>query len=243
MTDLQAIYRRSSRRQYTGALPPEAVARLAPLAAALGAEAGVYLALQADAPERFGGFARSYGMFSGVRSFIVVATKPDDPNGREAAGHQGQQLVLEATKMGFGSCWVASSFHRTAVQGIVPPGFQLLAVIPMGPVAPRRSVRETAIRAGTLHRYKKPQDIFTADAPPPDWFLAGVQAAARAPSALGRQPTAFYWQAGHASAQVPDNTPLQRVDLGIAKLHFERAAGGRFERGNPAVFLPGPEGP
>ena len=87
-------------------------------------------------------------------------------------------------------------------------------------------------------RTKTAEQMFTASGPPPGWFMAGVPAAALAPSAMNRQPVTFCWKDDRATATVPDSTPMEKVDLGVAKLHFELAANGRFEWGNGGAFTP-----
>ena len=65
----------------------------------------------------------------------------------------------------------------------------------------------------------------------PDWFIRGMRAVQKAPSAINKQPVKFMYQEGMVSATVPRETPYQSIDLGIAMLHFEIGAyfGKKFE--------------
>jgi hypothetical protein len=80
--------------------------------------------------------------------------------------------------------------------------------------------------------------MYTSDAPVPDWFLSGMQAVQKAPSAINRQPVMFSYKDGVVTASVEDiDGEGFAFDLGIAKLHFEiGAGGGAWEFGNGAEF-------
>ena len=61
----------------------------------------------------------------------------------------------------------------------------------------------------------------------PEWFLEGMRAVQRAPSAVNAQPVMFTYHKGIVSAYVTkERYGYERLDLGIAKLHFEIGAGG-----------------
>ncbi len=235
MNELEAIQNRISRRHYAGPLAEDAAAAIEAKALQLNQEEGLCLSLVRDAPDLFGGFAKSYGMFSGVRSLLVVAGRTNTPYLYEKAGHAGEQLVLLATMLGQGSCWVGGSFDRGAVSARLPDDATLVAVITLGPVAELPALRERALR-GAIHLRRQPPNWQTTETPP-EWFLSGCAAAALAPSALNRHPVRFGYHKGLARAAIPaDSQPHQHIDLGIAKLHFELAVGGSFSPGSPAVF-------
>lgn len=62
---------------------------------------------------------------------------------------------------------------------------------------------------------------------PPDWFKCGVEAALLAPTAMNQQKFKFTYDNGavHAKAGVGF---YSKIDLGIAKYHFELGAGKKF---------------
>lgn len=237
MTDLQAVEARQSRRSYLGPLPAHIVQKIDPLASQLADDYQLHLQLAADAPLLFGGFAHTYGMFKGVHSFLIVAGEKDDPHRYEKAGYAGQKLVLELTKLGFGSCWVSGTYNKKAVLKALPSGYELFAVIATGPVAIEPDRREKLLGAISFRGRKEGRNT-VYDAPPPQWFYKGARAAEKAPSSLNQHPATFRYYKDEAFAVIPDETPRNFLDLGIAKLHFELAAGGRFELGNHALFHP-----
>ena len=64
------------------------------------------------------------------------------------------------------------------------------------------------------------------DANAPDWFKRGVEASMLAPSALGKQPFRFTLLADGRTVRAEALEGVQpEIGLGIAKLHFELAAG------------------
>ena len=60
--------------------------------------------------------------------------------------------------------------------------------------------------------------------PVPDWFQRGVRAALLAPTAMNQQKFAFTLQGGSVAAKAGTGF-YTKVDLGIAKYHFEIGAG------------------
>jgi hypothetical protein len=58
----------------------------------------------------------------------------------------------------------------------------------------------------------------------PDWFRRGVEAAQLAPTAMNQQKFLFELNGGKVKA-IPMTGFYVKVDLGIAKYHFEVGAG------------------
>ena len=75
----------------------------------------------------------------------------------------------------------------------------------------------------------------------PEWFEAGVAAAAKAPSAMNGQPVLFAYdkESGDASATLDPSVAYgSAVDLGIAKMNFQIGAGGGvWTWGNGGHFI------
>ena len=77
---------------------------------------------------------------------------------------------------------------------------------------------------GAGHPVKQPEEVSKADSPVPDWFQRGVRAALLAPTAMNQQKFAFTLQGGSVAAKAGTGF-YTKVDLGIAKYHFEIGAG------------------
>lgn len=244
MTDLEAVERRISRRSYLQKpLEPFTSGALLTLVGEYNQRAGLCIELVREGADAFKGFRRSYGMFSGVTSYFAMAGKRTDLCLHEKAGYWGEKLVLEATKLGLGTCWVGGTFDRKACSCRLLPDEELVCVIVVGHVPPGRGAKEKFIYR-MAHRSAKPVEALydTDGQAPPDWFLAGMRAVQRAPSALNRQPVEFLWREGAVTASVPNYASMQAVDLGIAKLHFEiGAGGGSWKPGSGGAYLRGEE--
>ncbi|MDL2327111.1 nitroreductase family protein [Ruminococcaceae bacterium OttesenSCG-928-A11] len=235
MTDLEAIGARVSRRAYSGPLGRDDIARLEAAIARVNLDSGLSCRLLEDGAAAFGGVTKSYGLFTGVHSLILLAGHAG-PNLAEAAGHAGERLVLEATKLGLGTCWVGGTFDRTKTAATLPEGETLVAVITAGPAKENKSFMERTVSRVAGGKHKPAAELCETVGEAPDWFMAGVNAAAAAPSAMNRQPVRFGWRDSTANARVESTDGLNLVDLGIAKLHFEIGAGGHFAPGNGAAF-------
>ena len=234
MTQWEAIQKRTSRRSYSGEMKREDARKLASEVAAANVEGKLSMRFLDDGSGLFGGVTKSYGMFSGVKSLIVLAGRKGDAHLEERCGYYGEKLVLIATQMGLGTCWVGGTFDHARMEHSLDASMQLVAVITVGPVRENKGFVEKAVKRLTgLH--KKAQELYSSSEVPPKWFLRGVEAASRAPSAINRQPVRFMLNEGAVTAFMPDDS-RQFIDLGIAKLHFEIGAEGKFAIGNRAVF-------
>ena len=177
-----------------------------------------------------------------MNSYFAMAGRRADLCLREKVGYWGEKLVLEATRLGLGTCWVGGTFDRAACPCRLLPDEELVCVITVGHVSAELGGKERFIYR-MVHRSTKPLEALydAGGETPPDWFAAGMRAVRRAPSALNRQPVRFVWRDGAVSASVPDYAS-QAVDLGIAKLHFEiGAGGGSWKPGSGGAYLRGGE--
>lgn len=215
--DVWAIEHRHSVRRYTEEPLSSAEAEELGRAVARANQAsGLAMRLVTDEPRAFDSLLAHYGRFQNVKNYLVVA----GPKGRdlqELAGYFGEKIVLLATRLGLGSCWVGGTFRRRSVAGTVAPGHRLACVIALGHGA----------EAGRPHRSKSIEELSnTHGLVMPDWFQHGMQAAALAPTALNQQH--FLFTLGRDRQTVTAQStggPMSMIDLGIAELHFEVASG------------------
>lgn len=194
---------------------------------------------RAAGPRRLG----TYGMIRGARSFLAGAVRAAD-RALEDFGYLLELLVLKATDLGLGTCWLGGTFDRSAFARAIGlrEGELLPAVSPVGVSSERRDLLERVIRfgAGSARRLPWAELFFDGR-----WGLplgsaeAGVyaeplEALRLGPSASNRQPWRMLRQApggpfhlfllrtpGYALAAGSD---LQRLDMGIAMAHFDLAA-------------------
>ena len=212
---VSAIHQRISRRSYLPA-PIEVLKQEIEKA---NRESGLTITLLEDGSEAFDG-VKSYGMFSGVRSLIVLKGFEEIEHLREKAGYYGERLVLAATALGLGTCWVGGTFDKESEVFALPKGEQIVCVITVGHVA-QSSLKEKVIR-GVMHRKTKPiEEMVRTDRPLSPEEEAAMELVQHAPTARNTQKVVFSFFGDRITAGVPDDAPFDLVDLGICKLHFE----------------------
>ena len=215
MTELEAIRARHSVRQYLNTpLTPEELTALRAEADACNRESGLHIQLVVNEPKAFEGSMARYGKFSGVQNYFALVGKAG-PDLQEKCGYWGERLVLKAQMMGLNTCWVALTFTKVKSAYTLDEGEKLAAVISLGHGATQ----------GIPHKSKPMEEVAKADGPMPGWFRAGMEAVLLAPTAVNQQKFLFTLEAdGRVSAQ-PGHAFYVKMDLGIAKYHFEVGAG------------------
>lgn len=237
MTVEEAVAARVSRRSYLDTpLSGEERAQLGMRLLQLSRIPGVRIAPVEDGAAVFSRFGKSYGLFSGVQSFLAMIGRTDDPDRGEKLGYCGELAVLQATALGLGTCWVGGTFDRAACPCPLAPEETLVCVIAFGHCPPKRGVKESIIYRFAHRGTRDLEELIEADGPLPAWFMEGAQAVRRAPSAFNRQPVRLAFADGTAAASVPGLEQHRDLDLGIAKAHFALLAGGRWPWGNGAAF-------
>lgn len=218
---LEAIRKRHSVRKYKPeALNPEVRELLQKKIDELNRLGDLHMQLVVDEPRSFKGIF-AYGMFSGVRNYVVVAGKKDDTFD-ERVGYYGEQLVLYAQTLGLNSCWAGLTYRKIGGTYELLPGEKIACYIALG-------YGETQ---GSSHKINTPRDVSNVSDETPDWFLRGVEAALLAPTAVNQQKFHFQYVAAPDSEKPGviarkgfSLVGYAGIDLGIAKYHFEIGAG------------------
>ena len=215
MMDLkEAMKERHSVRQYEDRpLSESVIAELENEIEACNKESGLYIQLVKDEPKAFDSFMAHYGKFSGVRNYIAMIGKKG-PDLDEKCGYYGERLVLKAQQLGLNTCWVAMTYSKVKTAFTVNNGKKLCIVISLG----------YGKTNGVPHKSKAVEAIAKADRPLPDWFKAGAEAALLAPTAMNQQKFLFTLDGNKVSAKAGFGF-YTKIDLGIAKYHFELGAG------------------
>ena len=215
MTELEAIRARHSVRRYLNKpLRPDELAALRAEVDACNRESGLHIQLVVNETRAFEGSMARYGKFNGVQNYFALVGKAG-PDLQEKCGYWGERLVLKAQAMGLNTCWVALTFTKVKSAYTLGGGEKLAAVIALGH-------GETQ---GVPHKSKSLEEVARAEGPMPDWFRAGMEAVLLAPTAVNQQKFLFTLEKdGRVSAQ-PGHAFYVKMDLGIAKYHFEVGTG------------------
>ena len=219
---------------------------------------GLHMQLIENCPQIFAR-ANAEGHFRNAQNFIALIGSAGSDEAREAAGYYGERVVLSAVLMGLQTGWVAGSWDKAEAERCcdISDNEELYLGIVIGYQEEYSALMEESYeqRCETqrTHRPSKSADeLFTVKAAagtasagtaavPPQWFMDGVAAAAKAPSAMNRQPAMFSYNPGSGSVEAyisgRDSTMFAYTDLGIAKLHFQiGAGGGSWEWGDRGTF-------
>ena len=169
-------------------------------------------------------------MFASTPPNYAALVGPAGAVPEERLGYYGERLVLLATQLGLGTCWVAGTFDRTTTRAELAPDEALHDVIPLGYMPDKLPLKQRTIRAGLRARSKKLDAFWRGPQPfdqAPAWIKAAIDAVGKAPSAINEQPVVFVQDEvdGPIRAELSrQKTGMEFTDLGIAKLHFELAA-------------------
>lgn len=217
MNDVFELMRsRHSVRRYTDQpLSEEIIKALNAEIAFCNKEGRLNMQLITDEPEAFDGFMAHYGKFSGVRNYIaVVADKGKDFS--ERCGYYAERVVLKAQELGLNTCWVALTYSRGKSTYDVGKGEKFSMVISVG----------YGIKQGRDHVSKPFDEVaeIKNGTEIPEWFKRGVEAALLAPTAMNQQKFRFILDGNKVKAKALLGF-YTKVDLGIAKYHFELGAG------------------
>lgn len=219
MDTLRALELRHSVRSFKDEpLPGDAQKQLEALIADINKKAGLHIQLVVDQPKAFDSFLAHYGKFKNVRSyFAMVGPKKAD---REI-GYYGEQLVLEAQKLGLNTCWVGGTYKKDSKAFDVGRREKLHLVIPVGLGATQ----------GNPHKGKDLDDLvktgggLSADPEKwPDWFLAGARAAQLAPTATNQQAFLLSMDEKERVSIKSGIGVMTGIDEGIVKYNFEVGA-------------------
>lgn len=210
----QAMAQRHSVRSYNDKkIEGEVKEKLEQEIKACNKESGLHLQLVLNEPKAFDGFMAHYGKFSGVMNYIAMIG-PKGKDLEEKVGYYGERLVLYAQQLGLNTCWVAMTYSKIKSAFVVNPGEKLCLVIAIG----------YGSSEGTAHRSKAESEVSAAEGNPPGWFTEGVKASLLAPTAMNQQKYKFTLNGNRVLAEAGKGF-YTRIDLGIAKYHFELGAG------------------
>ncbi len=189
----------------------------------------------------------TYGVIKGAQTFIVGAMEKTE-KGLENYGYLFEKIILHATDLGLGTCWLGGSFTRStfAARIDLKQEESIPAITPVGYVANKRSVVGKAMRIFVGAKKRKPwEEIFfdlskskvlpkAMKQEDVDEYREILEMVRLAPSASNKQPwlivrdtknNAYHFYLNYSknyNAMV--GFDIQSIDMGIAMCHFELTA-------------------
>lgn len=176
-------------------------------------EGGLHIQLVKNEPKAFDSRMAHYGKFSGVTNYIAMVGKKGE-NLDEKCGYYGERLVLFAQTLGLNTCWVAMTYKKIPEAFKVDSGEKLVIVIAIG----------YGKTNGVPHKSKDAKAVSNLEDNSPDWFKRGMEAVLLAPTAINQQKFRFELH-GDKIISKAGIAFCSKIDLGIAKYHFEVGAG------------------
>lgn len=173
-------------------------------------ETGLNFQICYDEPEAFDTFMAHYGKFDGVKNYVALVGKK---GADEAVGYNGERVALKAQELGLNTCWVALTYGKGKAKVKKQKGEKIHCVLALG----------YGKTQGVAHGSKSVEKVSNASPETPEWFKNGVECALLAPTAMNQQKFKFCYVDGKVKATAGFGF-YTKVDLGIAKYHFELGA-------------------
>ena len=205
---------RHSVRQYSDAVIPQDIREaLNACAEDLNRQGGLHIQILYDEPECFGSRRAHYGKFENCANYISMTGKKS-PGLKERCGYYGELLVLKAQDLGLNTCWAALTHGKSKTMLLNGETEVILIALGYGQTQ------------GNARKSRHPSEVSNLFPDSPNWFRKGVEAALLAPTAVNQQKFRFtLLDSGKVSAASGHFGPCLKIDLGIAKCHFELGAG------------------
>lgn len=173
------------------------------------------------------GFKASYGMISGVKTFIALVGNKGIENYKQKLGYFGEMLVLEATSLGLSTCWLGGTYNRKECERIIniKENEEIVCIVAIGYTQKDLSIKEKVVKNLNKKKISVEDMLLSKNNDTPSWVLNGVEYALNAPSAVNKKPIVYEFNDGKVEAIIAKpNHGYEEVDLGISMLHFQLGA-------------------
>ncbi|NUM35488.1 MAG: nitroreductase [Candidatus Brocadiae bacterium] len=182
----------------------------------------------------------TYGFIKGANTFIAGKVSTSSPMNWEDYGWAMEHLILVATGLEIDTCWLGGTFRRTCFSKKLElkKDETIPAVVAIGCGKQQRSFRDQVIRTIAASHTRKlwatlffENDFSTPLIQTTEEYSTALNMIRLAPSAANRQPwrilkqkdTFHFYLKRSAGYDQHKKADLQRVDMGIAFLHFDWA--------------------
>lgn len=202
----------------------------------------------------------TYGVIKGAGNYIA-ASAAEKELALEALGYSFEKLILYATSLGLGTCWLGGTFNRSGFAAAMnlKEGDLFPCISPIGYPAGKKSTIESLMRwVSKADQRKEWSELFfkqnfsrplTKD--DAGEFAFPLEMVHLAPSAVNKQPwrivqenDAYHFYLARSLKSDNEKVDLQRVDMGIATCHFhmavlEKELPGKFQKlAKPGIQSP-----
>ncbi len=203
----------------------------------------------------------TYGIIKGTVDYIGVTVK-EGPMALEAVGYEMEKLMLYATDLGIGTCWLGGTFKREDFKKAmdIEEGILFPAITPVGYPKEAKSLTDNLVRFIAKGNQRKPwSELFFKDdfnhpltTEEAEGFKDVLEMVRLGPSASNKQPwrvvrgngSFHFYEAKNVGYSDVFSYDIQRIDLGIALCHFHLTAMEKNFKGRisldtiPKIILP-----
>jgi nitroreductase len=204
----------------------------------------------------------TYGFILGAREFIVGAIKRSQYD-LEQYGYTLEAIILRATEMGLGTCWLGGTFNKSvfAERINIQEDERLPAITPVGYSASKRRFKERVIRSMAKSKARLPwESVFYVNSfkthlskKEAGQYDIPLEMVRLGPSAGNKQPwrivkekgdETFHFYLKRTQGRFSESyNALSRLDIGIATCHFDLVTKemnlyGRWSFSDPQIAHP-----
>lgn len=187
----------------------------------------------------------TYGVIKGAKMYLAAACE----NGEfdlEALGYEFEKVILYATKLGLGTCWLGGTFNKGSFAKAmeVKENEKFPIVSPIGYESSKKYIIESIVKFGAKSSQRKDfNELFfsesfgnTIEDLEDCKYLTPLEMIRIAPSALNAQPWRVILKGKRADFyKTNPSRDMNKIDMGIALAHFHVACEvegieGRYEK-------------
>lgn len=192
----------------------------------------------------------TYGVIKGARNYLLLGVG-EEMRDALSAGFAMEQVVLRATELGLGTCWIAATFKSSDFKGAAdfPADTPLKIVSPIGVPSQKGSFLNTLTRTLAGSDKRKPFDklFFDNDFSTPltehSCYYLPLEMMRLAPSSTNSQPWRALIRGNQIDFYITSGSAVNYVNLGISICHFALACNaqnisGAFLTNNMPVEAP-----
>ncbi|MBD5345990.1 MAG: hypothetical protein HDR92_02515 [Bacteroides sp.] len=170
----------------------------------------------------------TYGTISGASWYLLMGISNDEMSAL-SAGYGMEKVVLKATELGLGTCWMTLTFKGTdfAKKAQMPVNEPIRIISPVGFPAKKRKMLESITRITLGSAKRKPMDelfsegSFGLPVVEDNVFYEALSMMRLAPSAKNSQPWRALLRGNEVWFYYVPKTEAAVLDLGIGLCHFD----------------------
>lgn len=231
----EAIFLRKSRRSYISKeIEENKIKELKAFALDLTKELGSIRIefIKMSSKKVFGSALNSYGSITGANMFIVFLTNKKEENLYRKIGYIGELLILKATELNLGTCWIGGLFKKDIIgkKINISNDENIIAISPIGYTNEKKTIREKIIGKLVSSNNRKELKHLVIDKKDVELDKKDeniLKALQLSPSALNRQPWKFVVKNNSIKILMDKNNKKSKIpfelDCGIAFAHLDVA--------------------